>query len=349
MKIVYVAHSLLNRGGDKMVLAHAGWLASHGHEVELCCNVVDTILDIPETVRITKPIFPRTIGTILSALLQRRDADIVLASIIPMACFLYPRSRINVVYFAQDYSESHYTSPFLKGVIRLLNNVGFRFFRIPVIAVSNHLADLLKKRYQARVEAVENGVDTKVFFPEPNAELIHGKGSRKALLLHSRNEPAKGFDIAQRVVRRLSAEVSDTFEVWTVGVKCSAIFDGVIHRDFGYVAEERLRQIMSSADIFLYPTRHEGFGLMPLEAFACRCPVVTTDAVAFASHQENALVAPVEDVEMLSTYALQILSGSVKVDVLQKNGLQTAEKMSLEKSMAHFASILEYLVSGKKH
>lgn len=349
MKIVYVAHSLLNRGGDKMVLAHAGWLASHGHEVELCCNVVDTILDIPKTVRMTRPVFPGMLGTILSALLQRRDADIVLASIIPMACFLYPQSGRKVVYFAQDYNESHYTSPFLRGVIRLLNYAGLRFFRIPVIAVSNHLADLLTKRYQARVEVVENGIDTKVFFPEPNAELLHGKGSRKALLLLSRNEPAKGFDIAQHVVRRLSAELPGTFEVWTVGVKCSGIFDGVIHRDFGYVAEERLRQIMSSADVFLYPTRHEGFGLMPLESFACRCPVVTTDAVAFASHKENALVAPVEDVELLTTYTLQIMSGSVEIDALRKNGLQTADKMSINKAMTHFASILECVVSGERH
>lgn len=349
MKIVYVAHSLLNRGGDKMVLAHAGWLVAHGHEVELCCNVVDTVLQIPGGVRVSKPYFHGTLGTVVSALLQRRDADIVLASIIPMACFLYPRSGRRVVYFAQDYSDSYYTSPFLRGLIRLLNCAGLRLFHIPVIAVSSHLADMLKKRYLARVKVAENGVDTEVFFPDPDVELIDGKVSRKALLLLSRNDPGKGFDIAQSVVRRLSAEMPGTFEVWTVGERCNGIFDGIIHRDFGYVSEERLRQIMSSADMFLYPTRHEGFGLMPLEAFACRCPVVTTDAVIFASHLENALVAPVGDVGLLSTYTLQILSGSVPIDALTNNGLQSAEKMSLKRTLVRFASILERQVSGERH
>ena len=349
MKIVYVAHSLLNRGGDKMVLAHAGWLAAHGHEVELCCNVVDTVLDIPEGVRFSKPFFRGTLGTIISALLQRRDADVVLASIIPMACFLYPRSRQKVVYFAQDYSESYYTSPFLRGLIRLFNYAGLRFLHIPVIAVSDHLADLLKKQYLAQVEVAENGVDTEVFFSDPDVKLIDDKDSRKALLLLSRNDPGKGFDIAQSVVRRLSVEASGTFEVWTVGERCSGIFDGIVHRDFGYVAEERLRKIMSSADVFLYPTRHEGFGLMPLEALACRCPVVTTDAVVFASHLDNSLVAPVGDVEQLCNYTRQALTGSGTIDVMTQRGLQTVEQLSLKRTLAQFASILERYVSGERH
>lgn len=349
MKIVYVAHSLLNRGGDKMVLAHAGCLAAHGHEVELCCNIVDTVLDIPEGVRFSKPFFRGIFGTIVSALLQRRDADVVLAPIIPMACFLYPRCRKRVVYFAQDYSESYYTSSVLSALVRLFNYAGLRVFRIPVIAVSNHLADLLRNRYQAQVEVAENGVDTEVFFPDPDDELFTAKGCRKALLLLSRNDPGKGFDIAQSIVNRLSAETSGVFEVWTVGERCAGIFKGIVHRDFGYVTEERLRKIMSSADVFLYPTRHEGFGLMPLEAFACRCPVVTTEAVVFASHLDNSLVAPIGDFEQLCNYTRQALTGFAAIDVMTQHGLHTVEKLSLKLTLAQFASILERRMDGERH
>jgi glycosyltransferase involved in cell wall biosynthesis len=339
MRIVYVAHSLLNRGGDKMVLAHAGWLAAHGHDIELCCNFVDTVLDIPEGVRVTKPYFPGKLGTVVSALLQRRNVDIVLASIIPTACFLYPRSRRKVVYFAQDYNESYHKSPILRRLVRLFNYVGLCYCNIPVIAVSNHLADLLRKSFRARVDVAENGINTEVFYPDPDPELVIAKGNCKALLLLSRNDPGKGFDIAQSVVRLLSAETSKLFEVWTVGENCPGIFGDIVHRDFGYVGEEKLRQIMSSADIFLYPTRHEGFGLMPLEAFACCCPVVTTEAVAFASHLENALVAPVGDIELITAYTLQML-----VD----RGLQTAESLSLKSALIQFASIIELIASGVK-
>jgi glycosyltransferase involved in cell wall biosynthesis len=105
---------------------------------------------------------------------------------------------------------------------------------------------------------------------------------------------------------------------------------------------------MSSADAFLYPTRHEGFGLMPLEAFACRCPVVTTDAVAYVSHLENALVAPAGDVERITESTLQMLSGAVEIEQMANRGLQTAEKMSLKSASAQFASILDQLASGVK-
>jgi glycosyltransferase involved in cell wall biosynthesis len=346
MRIVYVAHSLLNRGGDRMVLAHAGWLASHGHEVELCCNIVDTVLDIPEGVRFSRPFLPGVLGSVVSALLQRRDADVVLASIIPMACFLYPRSGRKVVYFAQDYNESFYTSLMMRGLVRLFNHVGLTLCRIPIIAVSGHLAELLRKRFRARVLVAENGVDTNVFYPDPDPVLVSEKGTRKALLLFSRDDPGKGFDIAREVVRRLSSVAAGLFEVWTVGRNCTWVGDGTLQLDFGYVGEGRLRQIMSSADIFLYPTRHEGFGLMPLEAFACRCPVVTTAAVTFASHMENALVAKVGDTERLAELTLQAISGSAEIERLANNGLQTAEKMSLGRSQAQFASALERMTSG---
>jgi glycosyltransferase involved in cell wall biosynthesis len=349
MKIVYFAHSLLSRGGDKMVLAHSGWLASHGHDVELCCNVVDTVFQIPDSVRITRPFFPGTFGTVLSAIFGRKDADVVFASIIPMACFLFPRSRGKVIYFAQDYDESYYCSPLKKRLIRFFYYVGLSLCRIPTIAVSYPLADLLKKRFRARVVVAENGVDINMFYPEPEPELITSKGERKAVLLLSRRDRRKGFDIARTVVGRLSETHSGIFEVWTVGEPATGFPPGIVHRDFGYVGEERLRRIMSSADVFLYPTRHEGFGLMPLEAFACWCPVVTTEAVTFASHLDNALVAPVGDIERITKFTLQILSGSAAIELLADRGLQTAEKMSLKIALAQFASILDRMVSGVKH
>src|SRR5204862_149244 len=135
-----------------------------------------TVLEIPEGVRISRPLLPGIVGTLLSALLQRKDADVVLASIIPMACFLFPRSRRRVVYFAQDYDESYYISPILKLLVRTFYYVGLRLFRIPTISVSHPLADLLRVRFRSWVDVVENGVDMKVFFPDPEPELIACKG-----------------------------------------------------------------------------------------------------------------------------------------------------------------------------
>jgi glycosyltransferase involved in cell wall biosynthesis len=44
----------------------------------------------------------------------------------------------------------------------------------------------------------------------------------------------------------------------------------------GYIPDEELPYFYSFADVFVFPSYFEGFGLPPVEAMACGCPVVTS-------------------------------------------------------------------------
>ncbi|GAI55816.1 unnamed protein product, partial [marine sediment metagenome] len=44
-----------------------------------------------------------------------------------------------------------------------------------------------------------------------------------------------------------------------------------------YIPEVDLAYYYCSAALLVYPSLYEGFGLPPLEAMACGCPVVTTN------------------------------------------------------------------------
>ena len=46
----------------------------------------------------------------------------------------------------------------------------------------------------------------------------------------------------------------------------------------GFIAEDELPLWYNTADVFVYPSLYEGFGLPPLEAMACGKPVVVADA-----------------------------------------------------------------------
>lgn len=48
----------------------------------------------------------------------------------------------------------------------------------------------------------------------------------------------------------------------------------------GYVSDSELRALYERAHCFVYPSLYEGFGLPPLEAMACGCPVIVSDAAS---------------------------------------------------------------------
>jgi glycosyltransferase involved in cell wall biosynthesis len=45
----------------------------------------------------------------------------------------------------------------------------------------------------------------------------------------------------------------------------------------GYIAEAELPLWYNAAEVFVYPSLYEGFGLPPLEAMACGIPVIASD------------------------------------------------------------------------
>ena len=48
----------------------------------------------------------------------------------------------------------------------------------------------------------------------------------------------------------------------------------------GHVSDAQLRALYEGASCFVYPSFYEGFGLPPLEAMACGCPVIAADISA---------------------------------------------------------------------
>ncbi len=46
----------------------------------------------------------------------------------------------------------------------------------------------------------------------------------------------------------------------------------------GYVSDRELADLYRSAELFIYPSLYEGFGIPPLEAMACGCPVIVSRA-----------------------------------------------------------------------
>ncbi|MDP2726576.1 MAG: glycosyltransferase family 1 protein [Dehalococcoidia bacterium] len=95
----------------------------------------------------------------------------------------------------------------------------------------------------------------------------------------------------------------------------------------GYVSDEDLPALLSLADVFVYPSFYEGFGLPPLEAMACGTPVVASRAPCLPEILgEAALFIDPTDHQDLAATILRVLEDSDLRQVLLARGRAQAAK-----------------------
>ncbi len=99
----------------------------------------------------------------------------------------------------------------------------------------------------------------------------------------------------------------------------------------GYVSDEELSALYSAADLYLVPSRYEGFGITVLEAFACGCPVLTSSGGSLPEVAGDA--AEIETSWDPGSWARSIeaiVGDSGKLESLRLKGLERARGFSWE-------------------
>ncbi len=78
----------------------------------------------------------------------------------------------------------------------------------------------------------------------------------------------------------------------------------------GFLSDDERDKIYYVADVAVFPSLYEPFGIVALEASAASCPLVVSDAGGLAEvvhHQETGLIVPAGDVDALAAAVLECL------------------------------------------
>lgn len=151
---------------------------------------------------------------------------------------------------------------------------------------SQGLSTLLRDWGLENIETLELGVDTGIFFPDPQRGCAARKklgwpADRRVLLYVGRLNPDKNVRRLIETFELLNKAEPNRFHLAVVG---DGMLRGALHRlrdETGAVSwiqycrgAEELADIYRAADLFVHPGVKETFGLVTLESQACGTPVV---------------------------------------------------------------------------
>lgn len=107
-------------------------------------------------------------------------------------------------------------------------------------------------------------------------------------------------------------------------------------RKVGHVSDRELRTLYEHALALTYPSRYEGFGLPPLEAMNCGCPVIISDQPALVEVcGDAALQCGVDDVAELTRLMQALHSDPALRERLKTAGFERARQFTWRKTARH--------------
>jgi glycosyltransferase involved in cell wall biosynthesis len=332
-------------------------------EVILYCNPEVNIrpdFDLPENWKIKNlraPIFWTQIRLSLEMLFHPVDVLFVPAHTVPL---IHPKNTIVTIHGLEyEFCPQAY-SPFERFYMRWSIRNSCRWAE-KIIAVSENTKKDMMKLYKVpeeKVEVIYEGIgDSNFKFQISNFKSISNdkiSNYKKYFLFVGRLEDRKNIIGIVEAFEILKKKYKISHKLILVGkfgfggekIK-SKIDDSEYKSDIiltGYVSDEDKFYLMANADVFLFPTFYEGFGLPILEVQSVGTPVVTSNISSMpeVSGKGAALVDP-KDTDAIAEMVNRLISDeSYKNDIIEK-GLKNIERFSWEKCSREIADVIRNL------
>jgi glycosyltransferase involved in cell wall biosynthesis len=173
----------------------------------------------------------------------------------------------------------------------------------------------------------------------------HGLRTRPYVLAVSSMAAHKNFQLVLDALARLDAPPFDV--VIAGGLGPSRVFGlgGRVHSEqikwVGYVSDAQLRALYEHALCFVFPSVYEGFGIPPLEAMQCGCPVLASEAASIPEVcGDAALYFNPGDAAQLASLLMRVAADAKLRATLSQRGLAQAARLTWSQTATRLAHCL---------
>lgn len=222
----------------------------------------------------------------------------------------------------------------------------------PIFTVSEFSRSELEKFFlipHGKVVVIPPGCDHLLrSAPDPRILERHGLVKDSYILGVSSRSVIKNFEGLARAFKELAPA---GIKLAIAGKSHSKLFgeaasnsvdgvDGVVK--LGYVSDAELRALYENAAMFAYPSFYEGFGIPPVEAMSCGCPVLVARSSSLPEAcGDAALYCDPTAVSDIAKGISRILSDATLSSELRQKGLTRAAQFTARQSAMRIWSALE--------
>ena len=237
-----------------------------------------------------------------------------------------------------------------------------------IIAVSHSTARDITRYWglpDNRLTVIHHGVDRGRFFPVERdlaaaaAKDRFGLSGPFFLYVARLEHPAKNHLRLLEAFERFKAETKSPWQLVLAGSDwhgaesihaaiCRSPFKHDV-RCLGFVPAEDLPLLYRAADVFVYPSLYEGFGIPPLEAMASGCPVISSARGGLGEVVgEAAAVVEPEEAPALSRQLARLAQDECLRARLRAAGLERAREFDWQHATARTLDVYARAVSKVK-
>lgn len=120
-------------------------------------------------------------------------------------------------------------------------------------------------------------------------------------------------------------------------------------RFLGRIDDDELTALYRGALAFVFPSLYEGFGIPPLEAQQCGCPVIAARAASLPEVlDDSALFIDPYDVDDIANAMTRVVEDAALREHLSRDGLRNAQRYSWRASAERVSRVLDEVVEARR-